>query len=117
METDTWQVVLAASLAVNAVLGLGYRVLRLTRGGPMSDVVGQAILGLVLLGLALGAYAGARAATLGGLFYGILFGAVVMPIWTLAVLIPMTPGPLDYAFTIAYWSLLALIVVAAIAAP
>jgi hypothetical protein len=116
METDTWRVVLASGLAINAVLGLGYRVLRLARGGPVSDVVGQAILAALLVGLAIGVLAGLGAATVGGLVYGAFYGIVVMPIWTLAVLLPMRPGPLDYAFTVVYWSLLALIVIAAVAA-
>jgi hypothetical protein len=116
METDTWRVVLASALAINAVLGLGYRVLRLARGGPMSDVVGQAILATLLAGLAIGVLGGAGAAMLGGLLYGAFFGLVVMPIWTLAVLVPMRPGPLDYGFTAVYWSLLGVIVIAAVAA-
>jgi hypothetical protein len=116
METDTWRAVLAAALAVNAALGLGYRMVRLARGGPMADVVGQAILGALLIVLAVGAYMGMGAAITGGLLYGALYGVVVMPIWTLAVLIPMRPGPLDVGFTVAYWILLAVIVLAAIAA-
>jgi hypothetical protein len=69
----------------------------------------------LLVGLAIGVLAGLGAATVGGLVYGAFYGIVVMPIWTLAVLLPMRPGPLDYAFTVVYWSLLALIVIAAVA--
>jgi hypothetical protein len=115
METDTWRAVLAAALAVNAALGLGYRVIRLARGGPMADVVGQALLGVLLLALAVGAYMGMGVAITGSLLYGVLYGTVVMPIWTLAVLIPMRPERVDKVFTMVYWLLLAVIVVAAIA--
>ncbi len=39
-----------------------------------------------------------------------------MPVWVLAVLIPLPPGPIDYAFTGAYWATLIVIGVASIAA-
>jgi hypothetical protein len=39
----------------------------------------------------------------------------VMPIWTLAVLIPLPPERLDYAFTALYWVTLVMTGVAAIA--
>jgi hypothetical protein len=115
MDSDTWRLVLAASLAVNAVTGYGYRVYRLSKGGPKSDVVGQAILGFVLLGLAAGLFAGTGWPRWPALVYGLLFGLVVMPIWVLAVLIPLRPRAIDYAFTVFYWGALAVIVVAAFA--
>lgn len=108
--------VLAAGLGTNAVIGLGYRVYRLRKGGPMADVVGQAILGGILLGLAVALVLGAGWPRWAALGYGLLFGLVVMPIWVLAVLIPLRPGPLDYAFTGSYWAALAVVVVAALAA-
>lgn len=109
----TW---LAVLLVINAALVFGYRVFRLTKGGPMGDVIGGAILGALLVGLALGAILGAGWVRWPALFYGVLFGGVAMPIWTLAVLIPMRPGKLDYAFTATYWTTLLLIVLAAILA-
>jgi hypothetical protein len=45
----------------------------------------------------------------------LLFGVVVMPIWVLAVLIPGSPGKLDYTFTAIYWMVLFVIVVGALA--
>lgn len=115
MESDTWRAVLAAGLLFNACTGLGYRVHRLRHGGPKADVVGQAILALLLVSLALPLTLGAAWPRWPALVYGILFGVVVMPIWVLAVLIPLRPRALDYAFTVSYWLVLALVVVAAIA--
>jgi hypothetical protein len=45
----------------------------------------------------------------------LLFGIVVMPIWILAVLIPSSPGRLDYAYTAVYWIVLFVIVAGALA--
>ena len=115
MNEDVWQLVLAGALAVNAVTGFTYRVYRLTKGGPMSDVIGQAVLGVLLGVLALGAALDAGFVQWPALIYGLLFGLVVMPIWVLAVLIPQRPGPIDYAFTAVYWGGLVAIVVAALA--
>ena len=106
--------VLVAALALNAALGFGYRVYRLTKGGPLPDVIGQAILGLVLAGIAVGVSADQGWARWAALLYGILFALLVMPLWTLAVLIPMRPGKIDLTFSIVYWACLALIAVAAI---
>jgi RsiW-degrading membrane proteinase PrsW (M82 family) len=114
MESDTWRAVLIAGLLVNACAGLGYRVYRLSKGGPRSDVVGQAILGGLLVGLALALVAGAGWPRWPALVYGLLFGVAVMPLWVLAVLIPLRPGPIDYAFTALYWMVLATIVIAAL---
>jgi RsiW-degrading membrane proteinase PrsW (M82 family) len=115
MDSDTWRYVLVAALLVNATTGLGYRVYRLRHGGPKSDVVGQAILGALLVGLATALALGAGWPRWGALVYGLLFGVVVMPIWVLAVLIPLRPRAIDYAFTGVYWAVLALIVTGALA--
>ncbi|HEX2129192.1 MAG TPA: hypothetical protein VHF58_08240 [Solirubrobacterales bacterium] len=115
MDSDTWRIVLVAGLLVNAGIGLGYRVYRLSKGGPKSDVVGQAILGMVLAGLAVALAEGAGWPRWGALVYGLLFAVVVMPIWVLAVLIPLRPRAIDYAFTGVYWAVLVLVVVAALA--
>jgi hypothetical protein len=110
----TWQAVLVAALGLNAALGFGYRVYRLTKRGPMADVVGQAILAAVLVVLAVGAAGGHSWARWAALGYGLLFGLIVMPVWTLAVLLPLPPGRADYAFTGVYWATLAIVVLAAI---
>jgi hypothetical protein len=106
---------LALALALNAVLGFGYRVYRLSMGGPIGDVVGQAILGVLLLALAGGVAVGGGWPRWPALVYGLLFGLVVMPLWTLAVLIPLSPGRADLAFTALYWVTLAVVVAASIA--
>lgn len=113
MDSDTWRNVLIAGLLVNAAAGLGYRVYRLGKGGPKSDVVGQAILGALLATIAAALAEGAGWPRWPALVYGVLFGVVVMPVWVLAVLIPLRPRAIDYAFTVVYWGVLVLIVVAA----
>ncbi|MGH2700893.1 MAG: hypothetical protein ACRDJ2_03855 [Actinomycetota bacterium] len=112
---ETWQAVLVATLGCNAVLGFGYRLYRMNKGGARADVYGQALLGVILAGLALALGLGATWPRWIALGYGLLFGVVVMPIWVLAVMIPSRPGPVDYAFTAAYWSLLFVIAVGALA--
>lgn len=114
MDSDTWRTVLVAGLSFNAAIGLGYRVYRFRKGGPKSDVVGQSILGALLVGVAVALAEGAGWARWPALAYGLLFGVVVMPIWVLAVLIPLGPRAIDYAFTGVYWIALALIVVASL---
>jgi small-conductance mechanosensitive channel len=109
-----WQTVLVVALGLNAALGFGYRVYRLTKKGPMADVVGQALLSAILVVLALGAAGDHSWGRWGALVYGLLFGLIVMPVWTLAVLLPLPPGRVDYAFTGVYWAGLAAIVLAAI---
>ncbi len=115
MDNDLVRAVLIGALLLNAALGLGYRIYRLFKQGPLSDVIGQAILGALLLLCAFGVAAASSWAQWGALAYGLLFGIVVMPVWTLAVLIPLRPQLIDYAFTGVYWSSLALIVVASLA--
>jgi hypothetical protein len=114
MDTHTWQTVLVVALALNAALGFGYRVYRLAKGGPLADVIGQAILGVALAGLAVAVGLDVDWARWPALVYGLLFGLVVMPIWTLAVLIPLRPRRPDYAFTILYWVNLFVIAAAAL---
>ena len=110
-----WKTLLVGALALNAAIGFGYRVFRLTKGGPIGDVIGQAVLGLLLAGLAVAVAGGADWARWPALVYALLFGVVVMPIWVLAVLIPLRPQAIDYAFTGTYWALLAVIAIAALA--
>jgi hypothetical protein len=114
MDSDTWRVVLIAGLLVNACAGLGYRVYRQSKGGPRSDVVGQTILGGLLVVLAVALVTGAGWPRWPALVYGVVFGLVVMPLWVLAVLIPLQPRAIDYAFTAVYWVVLAAIVIAAL---
>lgn len=116
MNADPWELTLAVALVVNAVLGLSYRIYRAARGGPRADVVGQALLGALLLIVAGFAMSGAGWPRWVALAYGLLFGVIVMPVWLLAVLIPLPPRAGDWAFTVIYWAGLALIVVAALLA-
>jgi len=116
MTSDAWQLALAVLLGSNAAVGFGYRVYRLTKGGPISDVIGQAILGVLLIGLAIAAASGAGWPRWGALIYALLFGVAVMPVWVLAVLIPLQPRWIDYAFTGLYWAGLVAIAISAIAA-
>ena len=116
MGTETWQTVLAAGLVANATIGFGYRVYRLTKGGPMGDVIGQSILAALLVVVAVAAVGGASWGRWVALVYALLFGIAVMPVWVLAVLIPLPPRPIDYAFVVTYWTLLVVIAIAAILA-
>jgi hypothetical protein len=116
VDPDLWRAVLLTALAVNATLGFGYRLFRLTKGGPLGDVIGQAVLGAILVAMALGVGVGVGWMRWAALTYALAFGLIVMPVWVLAVLIPLPPRPLDYAFTVAYWLGLGVIAVAAIAA-
>ena len=109
------ETVLAVSLSLNAVLGFGYRVYRLTKRGPLADVIGQAILGLLLIALAVAAAAGQGWTRWPALAYGAVFALLVMPVWTLAVLIPSRPALPDYLFAGVYWLALVAVVVAALA--
>lgn len=116
MNLDAWGAILVGALVVNAALAFGYRVFRLTRGGPMADVVGQGILATLLLATALGYAAGADWLRWIAVIYAAVFGAIVMPIWTLAILIPMEPRPVDYGFAVTYWGSLVLVAVAGVIA-
>ena len=116
MDPDLWRAVLVTALALNATLGFGYRLFRLTKGGPLGDVVGQAVLGAILVAMAIGIAVGVGWVRWVALAYALGFGLVVMPVWVLAVLIPLSPRPLDYAFTVAYWIALGVVAVAAVAA-
>ena len=115
MEDNAWTTLLIVGLAFNAALGLGYRAYRLGKGGPRADVIGQAILGVLLLALAVALGLGAGWPRWVALGYGLVFGVLVMPVWVLAVLIPLPPRGLDYAFTGIYWVTLGVVVVAALA--
>ena len=115
MDPDVWRTVLIGALALNAGLGFGYRVYRLAKGGPIADVWGQAVLGAVLVVLAASLALGAGWPRWPALAYAALFAIIAMPVWVLAVLIPLRPGPADYAFAALYWSALMVIGVAAIA--
>ena len=115
MDNDLWRVVLVAALAFNAAVGLGYRVYRLTKGGPIADVWGQALLGTVLALVAAAIGLGATWPRWIALVYAVLFALVAMPVWVLGVLLPLPPRAIDYAFTVVYWLALIVIAVAAIA--
>lgn len=114
MTADLWRTILIAALGVSAATGFSYRVYRYKRGGPLGDVWGQAVLALLLLGLAGVLLAGGDWARWPALVYALLFAFVVMPLWTLAVLIPLPPGRIDYAFTGVYWATLLVIGTAAL---
>lgn len=103
-----------AGLSLNAVLGFGYRVYRLSKGGPLGDVIGQAVLGLLLLGIAVGVGAEWGWVRWVALAYAVLFAVIVMPVWVLAVLIPMKPTAIDYSFATVYWVGLATIAIASV---
>ena len=116
MKAETWETILVAALVINAIIGLAYRVYRRTKGGPIADVWGQAILGVLLCLIA-------AAIALNGdwprwiaLSYAVLFAVVVMPVWVLGVLLPLRPRALDYSFTVTYWVLLIAIGIAALLA-
>lgn len=104
MNWDVWRTLLVTALVFNAVAGFSYRLYRYRRGGPIGDVWGQAVLGVVLLGLAAAVALGGDWARWPAGALAVLFTLVVMPIWTLAVLIPLPPERIDYAFTAAYWA-------------
>jgi hypothetical protein len=108
--------ILVVLLALNGVVVFGYRIYRLTRGGPMADAIGGAILAVIVSVLAIGVAADLSWGRWGALVYAGLFGLAVMPVWTLAVLIPLRPGPPDYLFTAVYWATLLGVAIAAIAA-
>jgi hypothetical protein len=110
-----WRIVLSAALCINAVSGFGYRLFRLSKGGPLGDVLGQSVLGALLVALSFGVLAQAPFAAGASLLYALLFGVVVMPLWVVAVLIPLRPQTIDVVFTALYWLALIVIAVAALA--
>ncbi len=115
LPSMVWRTILIVALALDAALGFGYRIYRLTKGGPIADVWGQAILGVLLAVDAVLVGAGQGWARWIALGYGLLFALVVLPIWILAVLIPMRPQTPDYVFTAVYACGLLVVIVAAIA--
>jgi hypothetical protein len=116
VDPDTWRLVLVSALAANATLGFGYRVFRLAKGGPLGDVIGQAVLGVLLVSMALAIGLGVDWVRWAALAYALAFGLAVMPVWVLGVLLPLPPRLPDYAFTAAYWLALGVIAIAAVAA-
>ena len=115
MDAEVWRNVLVGVLGFNAVIGFGYRVYRLSLGGPIADVWGQAILGVFLTTLALALAFGVTWLRWVALVYAAVFGLIAMPVWVLGVLLPLKPRALDYSFTLAYWVGLLVIAVAALA--
>lgn len=114
MRADLWRTILIATLCISAVIGFGYRFYRYRKGGPLGDVWGQAVLAMVLFSLAAALFLGADWARWPALLIAVLFAFVVMPLWVLAVLIPLPPGRIDYAFTVVYWLTLIVMGVAAL---
>ena len=114
--TEPWAGILVAALVTNGLSLAAYRYYRFTKGGPSADAMGGAILGALLVLLAALVLNDVSWAPWVALAYALLFGLIVMPIWTLAVLIPLPPGPLDYAFAIVYEATLIVIAISAIAA-
>ncbi len=95
MNTST---ALAIVLVANGLIAFGYRIFRWkAKSGPLEDAIGGGILAVLLGLLSLGVadLGWARWLAFG---YGIFFAVIVVPIWTLAVLIPGRPGRIDYAF-------------------
>lgn len=107
-----WETTSIAALVANAAIGLGYRYYRYRKGGPLPDVWGQAVLGLLLVGTAVGIAVDIEWLRWAALLYAVLFAFVVMPVWVLGVLLPLRPRAIDYAFTVTYWVLLLLVALA-----
>ena len=116
MTSHTWQTILAVSLALNGSLLAGYRFYRMKKGGPKADAIGGAVLGGILLALAVFVALDTDWARWPALVYALLFGLIVMPVWVLGVLIPLRPGAPDWGFTGVYWTTLFLIAAAALLA-
>lgn len=111
-----WETTSIAALVGNAVIGLGYRVYRHRKGGPIGDVWGQAVLGVLLAAIAVGIAVEIEWLRWAAFSYAVLFAFVVMPVWVLGVLLPLRPRAIDYAFTVTYWMLLVLIALASLLA-
>jgi hypothetical protein len=116
VNEETWQSILVVALVINAAIGLGYRIYRRTKGGPIADVWGQAVLATLLLAVAGGILLDAGWLRWAALGYAILFAFVAMPVWVLGVLLPLRPRAIDYTFTFTYWALLLVIGIAALLA-
>ena len=116
MNAGTWETVVVIGLVINAVTGLGYRVYRRTKGGPIADVWGQAVLAVLLAVTATGIALGADWLRWVAFVYAALFALLAMPVWVLGVLLPMRPRAVDYSFTVVYWALLIAIGIAALLA-
>lgn len=115
MTADLWRTILVVALCVSALTAFSYRLYRYGKGGPVGDVWGQGVLAVLLLGLAAALATGGDWARWPAFAYAVVFAFVVMPIWILAVLIPLPPGKLDYAFTALYWTTLVAIGLSALA--
>ena len=116
MNEETWRIVLVIALGFNAAIGFGYRVYRLSLGGPIADVWGQALLGAWLAVLAVAIGSGLTWVRWLALGYAALFALIAMPVWVLGVLLPLRPRAIDYGFTVLYWAGLIGIGVAALLA-
>src|SRR4051794_11055701 len=115
MNHSTWTAVLVGGLVFNAVIGLGYRVYRYTKGGPVADVWGQTVLALVLCGLAIGLANDVAWLRWVALAYAAVYALLAMPVWILGVLIPLPPKAIDYGFAVAYYLGLLVVAVSAVA--
>lgn len=111
----TWRTVLVVALFLNAALVFAYRLYRLARGGPVADAVGGAVLAIIVSTCGAFLVAGSGWPRWPALLYAGVFALLVMPFWTLAVLIPLPPERVDIAFTGLYWISLVAIGVAAVA--
>jgi hypothetical protein len=69
---------------------------------------------VLLVALAAAVLSEASFAAWASLVYALLFGVVVMPLWVVAVLIPLRPERVDLSFTAVYWLALIVIAVAAL---
>ena len=114
MNENSWNEVLTGALIFNALLGFGYRLYRLSKGGPILDVYGQALLGILLGALAVALATGASWPRWVALIYALAFGLVVMQIWILGVLIPSAPRAVDYGYAVVYSAALLAIAIAAL---
>jgi hypothetical protein len=94
------------SLISLAILGLVYRIyVWKLKDGAVADVLGQAVLAVVLVLVATGVAAEVSIARWTALVLALFFAVVVIPVWVLAVLIPSRPKALDVAFTFLYEAL------------
>ncbi len=114
MTSHNWQTVLALALVLNGLLIAAYRFYRMKKGGPKADAIGGAVLGGMLCLIAILVWQEIGWARWPALVYAVLFAFVVMPIWTLAVLIPLPPGAPDWIFTTLYWGTLGVVGIAAL---